>query len=84
MTSKYFWNAATNSRARRMSSFVRFSGIGEVNEQLAARAFHRGADLLQHGGPDVAHVGEHGPIDERRRGRRCRTWRANLSWPKRL
>ena len=39
-------------------------GIGEVNEQLAARAFHAGANLLEHGGPDVAHVGEHGPVDE--------------------
>ena len=38
--------------------------VGEVNEQLAARALHAGADLLQHGGPDVAHVGEHGPVDE--------------------
>src|ERR1035441_4387019 len=39
-------------------------GVGEVDEQLAARPFQAGTDLLEDGGPDVAHMREHGPVDE--------------------
>src|ERR1035438_4540894 len=39
-------------------------GVGEVDEQFATRAFHAGTDLLEDGGPNVAHMREHGPVDE--------------------
>src|SRR5664280_579935 len=39
-------------------------GVGKVDEEFAARAFHARADLFEDGGPDVAHVREHGPVDE--------------------
>jgi predicted Rossmann fold flavoprotein len=41
-----------------------FLGVGEVEEHFAARAGELRAEFLEDGLPDLAHVGEHGPIDE--------------------
>ena len=56
MTSKCFWKAATKLQRARDVPVGALLGVGQVNEELAARAFHAWAYLLEHGGPDVAHV----------------------------
>jgi hypothetical protein len=64
MTSKYWLKRPIKSRARANVLGGAFFGIGEVEEDDAARRIHGGADFAQDGLPNVAHVGEHGPVDK--------------------
>jgi hypothetical protein len=64
MTSKCFWKRTMRSRAWRMSSSVAFFGIGEIEEHFATGPGELGAEFFEDGFPDLAHVGEHGPVDE--------------------